>query len=79
MSVNCDDIVIFFIYGQFGAIQKPDSRHMVYKTYIFINSNLLSYKHWRQNYKKLEHSFYTIALSKGTIFAKNAAFLRKKC
>ena len=49
MSVNCDDIVIFFIYGQFGAIRKPDSRRMVYKTYIFINSDLLSYKHWGQN------------------------------
>ena len=24
-SGNCDIIVIFSIYGQFGAIQKPDS------------------------------------------------------
>ena len=44
MSANCDVIVIFPIYGQFGAIRKPDSGRIVCKTYIFINSNLLSYK-----------------------------------
>ena len=44
MSANCDVIVIFPIYGQFGAIRKPDSRHIVCKTYIFIDSNRLSYK-----------------------------------
>ena len=49
MSENCDVIVIFPIFGQFGAIQKPDSRCTVCKTYIFINSNLLSYKYWKQN------------------------------
>ena len=49
MSTNCDVIIIFLIYGQFGAIQKPDSRHRLCKTYIFINKNLLSYKHWKQN------------------------------
>ena len=43
-STNCDVIVIFQIYDQFGAIRKPDSRCIVCKTYIFINSNLLSYK-----------------------------------
>ena len=41
---NCDVIVIFPIYGQFGAIWKPDSGYIVCKTYIFINSNFLSYK-----------------------------------
>ena len=44
MSANCDAIVIFPSYGQFGGIRKPDSRHIVCKTYIFISSNLLSYK-----------------------------------
>ena len=44
MSVNCGVIIIFPIYGQFGAIRKPDSERIVCKTYIFINSNLLSYK-----------------------------------
>ena len=42
-------IAIFQIYSQFGAIRKPDSRRVVCKTYIFINSNLLSYKNWKQN------------------------------
>ena len=46
---NCDVIVIFPIYGQFGAIWKPDSRLLVCKTYIFINSNLLSYEKSKQN------------------------------
>ena len=44
MSAYCDVIVIFLIYGQIGAIRKLDSGCTVCKTYIFINSNLLSYK-----------------------------------
>ena len=44
MLANCEAIVIFPIYGQFGAIGKPYSRHIVYKTFIFINSNPLSDK-----------------------------------
>ena len=32
MSRNCDAIVNFTIYGQFGANQKPDSERIVYKT-----------------------------------------------
>ena len=49
MSGNYDVIVIFPIFGQFGAIWKLDSGCIVCKTYIFINSNLLSYKNWNQN------------------------------
>ena len=41
MSANCDVIVAFPIYGQFGSIRKPD---FGCKTYIFINNNLSSYK-----------------------------------
>ena len=44
MLTNCEATVIFFIYGQFGAIWKPDSGCIVCKTYIFIESNLLFYK-----------------------------------
>ena len=44
MSANCDAVVIFQIHYQFVAILKPDSGWIVYKTFIFINSNLLSYK-----------------------------------
>ena len=43
MSRDCDVIVIFPSYGQFVAIQKPDSECIVSKTYIFIDSNLSSY------------------------------------
>ena len=49
MSENCDVIVIFPNYGQFGAIRKPDSGRIVCKAYIFINNNLLYYKNWKQN------------------------------
>ena len=49
MSENCDVIVICPISDQFGAIRKPDSGRIVCKTYISINSNLLSYKNWKQN------------------------------
>ena len=41
---NCDVIVIFSIYVQFGALQKGDSGRIICKTYVSINSNLLSYK-----------------------------------
>ena len=44
MQKKCDVIAIFSIYGKFGAIWKPGSRRIVCKTYIFINTNLLSYK-----------------------------------
>ena len=37
---NCDVIVIFLIYGQFGAIRKPGYGRRGCKTYVFINSNL---------------------------------------
>ena len=49
MSKNYDVIAIFPIYGQFGTIWKPDSGRIVCKTYISTNSNLLSYKNWKQN------------------------------
>ena len=44
ISENWDIINIFPIYGQLGAIRKSDSGRIVFKNYIFINSNLLSYK-----------------------------------
>ena len=53
MSKNYDAIVIFQIYGQFGAISKPNSGRIVYKTCIFINSNLSSYKNWKKELKYL--------------------------
>ena len=49
MSENCDVIVIFQIFGQFGAVRKPDSGRRLCKSYVFSNSNLLSLKNWKQN------------------------------
>ena len=49
MSKNCYVITIFLIYSQFGAIRKPASERAASKAYIFINSNLVSYKNWKQN------------------------------
>ena len=44
LSSNCGVIVIFSIYSQFGALRKSDSGRIVCKTYVFINSNLFTYK-----------------------------------
>ena len=49
MSENYGNIVICSIYGQFEDIEKQDSGRIVCKTYIVINSNLSSYKIWKQN------------------------------
>ena len=42
MSTDCDVIITFLIYDQFDAIRKLDSGRVICKTYIFINSDLLS-------------------------------------
>ena len=44
MSGICDVIDIFRIFGQFGAVRRPDSGDRVCKSYVFSNSNLLSYR-----------------------------------
>ena len=44
MLENCGVIAIFPIYGQFWTIRKPDSGRIIWKIYIFINSNFWSYK-----------------------------------
>ena len=49
MLANFGVTVIFPIYSQFGAIRKPDSGRKVCQNYIFINSNFISYKKWKQN------------------------------
>ena len=74
---NCDVIAIFSIYGQSGAIWKLDSGRIVCKTCIFINSNLFILQKLKTELKNLKHSSITIAVSKGTIFAKKCEFLQK--
>ena len=76
MSTNCDVIVILPIYGQFGAIGKPDSRRMACKTYIFINSDFL--QKLKTKLKNLYHTSHTIPLSKGTLFDKKDADILQK-
>ena len=44
MSENCDVIVIFRIFGHFGAVWRLDSGHRVCRSYVLSNSNLLPYK-----------------------------------
>ena len=44
LSANLMSLSLFIIYGQFAAFRKLDSGGIVYKTFIFINSNLLFYK-----------------------------------
>ena len=51
-SIDDDVIAIFRIYDLFRAIQKLNSRHMVYNSYTLINRNFLSYKNWKQNWIK---------------------------
>ena len=72
MSVNCDIIAIFPIYGQFGAIREPDSRGIVYKTYISIKNNILFYKNWKNNYKISNTAHALLPWVKVLFLPKNA-------
>ena len=74
---NCVVIVILWIYGQFGAIRKSGSGRKVYKNYIFINSNLLSYKNWKQNYRISNAALILILWVNVLFFTKNADFLQR--
>ena len=42
MSENCDVIVNFWIFDQFGAVRRPDSGHGVCKSYVFSNNSLFT-------------------------------------
>ena len=77
MVENCDVIVIFPIYVQFGAIWKSDSGRIASKTYIFVSGNLLSYKNWKQNYKIFNTTLTLLLWVKVLFLPKNAEFLQK--
>ena len=49
MLENCDAIVIFQIFGQFGEVRRLNSGHRVCKSYVFSNRKLSSYKNGKQN------------------------------
>ena len=73
---KCDVSAIFPIYSQFGAIQKPDFGPTVCKTYIFINSNLLSYKNFKHNLKISNTSLTLVYWKKISFFSKKLGFLQ---
>ena len=69
MSENGDFIVIFFIFGQFGAVRRQDSGHRICKSYIFSNSNLLG---------KVSNTAFTLLLWIKVLFwRKNSNFVQK--
>ena len=76
MTARCDVIVIFSIYGQSGAIRKPDSGHIVCK--LIFSLEITFYLTKVENRTKLSHSSHTITLNKGTTFAKKCWFFAKK-
>ena len=77
ISRSCDVVVIFPVFGQCGAIRKPDSGCTVCKTYIFINSNLLSYKNWKQSCK-VSNTALTLFLWVKLIFMPKKYFFLQK-
>ena len=77
MSANCDVIVFFPIPGQFTAIRKQDFGRMLNKSYIFRNSNLSSYKTWKQNQKISNTALMLIVSVKVLFLTKNADFFTK--
>ena len=74
---NCDVIVIFPIYGQIGATGNPDYGRIVCKTYIFDNSNLLSYKNWKKPWKISRTGLTLLLWVKVLFLPNNADFLQK--
>ena len=76
MAESCDVIAIFLIYGQVGAIWKPDSGRIVSKTYISINSNLLSYKNWKRNLESSNTAPTLLLWVKVLFWPKNADFFQ---
>ena len=53
MSTNFDVIVIFPVYGLFGAIWKPDFGRIVCRTYVSIKYNLVPYRNEKKEVKNL--------------------------
>ena len=79
MSENCDINVIFPIYGQFGAIRKLDSSCIIFKTYIIINSNILSYKKLKTKLKLSKTALTLLLWVKVLFWPKSDDFFSKKC
>ena len=78
ISAIWDVIVIFPVYGQFGANWKSASGRIVCKTPIFINNSLLSCKNWKQNWKILNTAVTILFWVKVQFLHKKADFLQNK-
>ena len=78
MSSNCNVIIIFSMYGQFGAIWKSDSRCIVCKSYIFSNINLLSWKPENRTKKTFKTTLTLLLWVKVPFLSKMLIFLQKK-
>ena len=78
MSKKCDVIVTSLFYDQFGAIWKPDSGYMVYKTDIFINSNPENSK-LKTELKISNTALILLLWVNVLLMPRNIFFLRKNC
>ena len=76
-SENRNVSVIFLIFGQFRAVWRPDFGNRVCKRNVFSDSNLLSYKEWKQNYKISNTALTLLLWVKVLFWTKNANFLQK--
>ena len=62
MPANFGVIVVFLIYGQSGAIRKPDSGRIIYKTYISLTVTFYLTKNENRTKKSLSNTAATILL-----------------
>ena len=81
MLTNYDVVVFSPIYDQFSVIQKPDSRCLFCKIYIFLKNNPWSSKSFcvfnRSKRSLTQLSYYLFELR--TIFVKKGWNFTKKC
>ena len=80
--MSCRQIMTLLSFSQFIVNLEQsgtrDSGRMVYNSYIFINSNLLPYKNFKQN-RKISNIAHTLLLWAKVLFlTKNIDLLRKK-
>ena len=79
MKEKCDIIAIFPIYVQLGAIRKPDSGRIICKTFTFINTNFLSYKNCKQNWKISSAALTLLLWVKVLFWSKKTLIFCTKC
>ena len=78
MSASCKVIVISPIYAQSGSIRKPDSRRIVCKTYIFINSNVFHLTKTKNRAKRYVTQLSHYCYEQRYYFCQKLQIFRKK-